>query len=57
VRAGLLDLDGTLVDRDAGSRGWLATFAIEHHFDEAECAWLRAWDQETTERGRLRRMC
>jgi len=53
----LLDLDGTLVDRDAGSRGWLATFATEHHFDEAECAWLRAWDQETTERGRLRRMC
>ena len=43
----LLDLDGTLVNRNAGFRGWLATFATEHHFDETACAWLRAWDQET----------
>jgi FMN phosphatase YigB (HAD superfamily) len=47
----LLDPDGTLVDRDAGLRTWLAGFAAEHCLDDAGRAWLHAWDQETKERG------
>ena len=31
----VLDLDGTLVDRDAGFRTWLAGFAAEHGLDDA----------------------
>ena len=47
----VLGLDGTLVDRDAGFRTWLAGFAAEHGLDDAGRAWLRAWDQEAKERG------
>lgn len=47
----LLDLDGTLVDRDPGFRRWSAGFAAEHCLDNAERAWLHAWDQETKQRG------
>jgi len=47
----LLDLDGTLVDQDAGFRTWLAGFVAEHGLDDAGRAWLHAWDQEAKQRG------
>jgi phosphoglycolate phosphatase-like HAD superfamily hydrolase len=48
----LLDLDGTLVDRDAGFRAWGGVRGRE---GPRSCrgAWLMAWDRAAQERGRF----
>jgi putative hydrolase of the HAD superfamily len=49
----LLDLDGTLVDRDAGFASWVAAFAAEFGLGEDGMSWLYRWDHEARERGRF----
>jgi FMN phosphatase YigB (HAD superfamily) len=36
----LFDLDGTLVDRDAGLRAWAEEFCVDRGLDPAEADWL-----------------
>jgi phosphoglycolate phosphatase-like HAD superfamily hydrolase len=36
----LFDLDGTLVDRDAGLRAWAVEFCADHGLDATEADWL-----------------
>ncbi|MFI9379883.1 HAD family hydrolase [Kutzneria sp. NPDC052558] len=40
----LFDLDGTLVDRDAGLRAWAVEFCVDRGLDPAEADWLVAAD-------------
>ena len=49
----LVDLDGTIVDRDAGFARWARTFAEDHDLNDGELAWLEQTDQVAKERGRV----
>lgn len=49
----LLDLDGTLVDRDAGFSWWLTEFATEHGVDMGLRQWIERTDRQVKERGRF----
>ncbi len=49
----LIDLDGTLVDRTAGFRGWAQAFVRDHDLDGPALAWLEQTDQANKERGRF----
>lgn len=48
----LVDLDGTLVDRDAGFSQWLTDFLAEHRLHSAR-EWFEYTDQQVKERGRF----
>jgi len=47
----LVDLDETLVDRQAGFATWARGLAEEHGLDAEAMAWLRATDRAIKERG------
>lgn len=49
----LMDLDGTLVDRDAGFAVWVATFAADFGLGAEGMTWLYTWDRQARERGRF----
>jgi len=49
----LVDLDGTLVDRDAGFARWARDFAQAHNLNGRELVWLEHTDLAVKERGRF----
>jgi putative hydrolase of the HAD superfamily len=49
----LVDLDGTIVDRDAAFARWLQIFAEAYRLTPQQRAWAGEWDQQTKERGRF----
>lgn len=49
----LLDLDGTLVDREAGFQVWAQTLVKDHSLGRGALAWLTATDLAVKERDRF----
>ncbi len=49
----LLDLDGTLVDRDAGFDLWTRRFVENERLDAQALGWLKEADRAVKERGRF----
>ena len=47
----LIDLDGTLVDRDAGFMVWAEQLALEHQLSAEDLAWIHRAEQAVKERG------
>jgi HAD superfamily hydrolase (TIGR01549 family) len=47
----LVDLDGTVVDRDAAFARWLDLFAEAHGLSPQQRAWVVDWDRRMKERG------
>ena len=50
---GLVDIDGTIVDRDAAFGHWLDRFVDTHGLTPQQRAWAAGWDRQTKERGRF----
>ncbi|MFE6622715.1 hypothetical protein [Streptomyces sp. NPDC057740] len=46
----LLDLDNTLVDRDAAFRDAVADFLAEHGLPASDLGWVMAWTSAATAR-------
>lgn len=49
----MVDLDGTIVDRDAAFVRWLDRFADTFGLNPHQRAWAVEWDQQAKERGRF----